>query len=110
MQAVRDCQRADLADEAVNAVAGHDDVAVDERANGLDGEQRNPLCLRRDRRAGFGRHVGNKRIDQLIHGGRVQRVEREQGPVTPAAPPGAGRLELRVGGHAVEVIRGEYSL
>ena len=57
-QAVRNGKRADVTDELVDAVVRHDHVAVDQRADRLDREQRNALCLSGDRRARVGRHAG----------------------------------------------------
>ena len=61
-------QRTDVADECVHAVAGHDDVAVNQGANGLDGEQGYALGLMSDGGSGDLRHAWHEGIDQGVHG------------------------------------------
>ena len=67
VQAVRDRQFPDVADQPVHPLDGLHDVPVDQRAHRLHGEQRDALRLGGDRRTGGRWHAGHQRIHQRIH-------------------------------------------
>ena len=97
VQAVRDGQLPDIADQPVDALDGLDDVAVDQGPHRLHREQRDALRLAGDRRPGRRRHPGHQGIHQLVHRRRIQRVQGQRGPVPPGAEPRPGAAPARVG-------------
>ena len=99
VQAVRHGQLADVADQAVDALKGLDDVPVDQRADRFHREQRDALGLARDLRPRHGRHAGHQRVHQLVHRRRIQRVQGQRAAVPPGAEPGAGLAEFGPGEH-----------
>jgi hypothetical protein len=74
-----------------------DDVAVDQRAHCLDGEQRDALGVQTYRPHRVAREPGHQSVEQLLHRRGVQRVQRQGSAVAPGAEPWPRQLELRTG-------------
>ena len=99
MQAVGHREFPHVAGEPVNSLDRLHDVAVDQRAYRLHGEQRNALCLAGYLRPRHRRHVGHQRIHQLIHRRPVQRIQRQRHPITPSTESRPDLIELGAGKH-----------